>query len=225
MRGSERLPWLAPRFPDDKQLRERDLQQIKSEGKVHYLPRGAPARRPVAGGRVFWLVEPILIIPGGSALLPGLQGGTGGHGAGARLGRGTPRAWVPLPLASQGPCWGQTLLQCLQEQLTSLSGFWKHLGSVPVSAVGAQGTCRSAPRVAPGEQSRRGARESFQSGSWLFRVGDTILQLVNVTQPCVIGDKQQLLTATSSVPSPASFAELLGHPLCWTVAVTLQYLS
>lgn len=78
MRGSERLPWLAPRFPDDKQLRERDLQQIKSEGKVHYLPRGAPARRPVAGGRAFWLVEPILIIPGGSALLPGLQGGTGG---------------------------------------------------------------------------------------------------------------------------------------------------
>lgn len=74
----ERLPWLTPRFPDDKQLRERDLQQIKSEGKVHYLPRGAPARRPVAGGRAFWLVEPILIVPGGSALLPGLQGGTGG---------------------------------------------------------------------------------------------------------------------------------------------------
>lgn len=24
---------------DDKQLRERDLQKIKSEGKVHYLPR------------------------------------------------------------------------------------------------------------------------------------------------------------------------------------------
>lgn len=79
--------------------------------------------------------------------------------------------------------------------------------------------------MAPGERSRRGARESLQSGSWLFRVGDTILQLVNVTQPCVIGNKQQLLTATSSVPSPASFAELLGHPPCCTMAVTLQYLS
>lgn len=122
-----------------------------------------------------------------------------------------------------GPGPAPALLQCLQEQLTSLSGLWKHLGSVPVSAVGAQGTCRSAQRVAPGERSRRGAQESLQSGSWLFRVGDTILQLVNVTQPCVIGDKQQLLTAMSSVPSPASFAELLSHLPCWTMAVALRY--
>lgn len=35
----ERLPWLPPRFPDDKQLRERDLQKIKSKGKDHYLLR------------------------------------------------------------------------------------------------------------------------------------------------------------------------------------------
>lgn len=37
---------------DDKQLRERDLQKIKSEGKVHYLPRQGPKEEAVLNGEV-----------------------------------------------------------------------------------------------------------------------------------------------------------------------------
>lgn len=124
MKG-ECLPWLTPRFPDDKQLRERDLQQIKSEGKVHYLPRGAPAMRPVAGGRAFWLVEPILLVPGGQSAPAWAAGRHGGLRDGTRLGRDPPRAWVP-PVGISGRVLGpgpaSDLLQCLQERLTSLSG-------------------------------------------------------------------------------------------------------
>lgn len=58
--------------------------------------------------------------------------------------------------------------------------------------------------MAPGEWSGRGPWESLQSSFWPFRVGDIIPQPVNVMQPRVIGNKQQLLTAVSSVPSQSS---------------------
>lgn len=49
--GGEHLPWLAPRFPDDKQLRESDLQKVKFEGKVHYLRDELQGKRPCGTGK------------------------------------------------------------------------------------------------------------------------------------------------------------------------------